>query len=234
VAHVADGVVGERDPAAGRQKTGAEREQQDQHDPEPEVGDRHADQPDRERGPIRASPSAGPREETQRHPRQRGGRGGESRQLDSHREASPDHLADRLVLAEIEPEVSDERPAEPPEVLASDGLVQVEGLPEGGHRLRRRLVAEDDQRRVPGDQAHEDEDEQAHAHQEGRDEEEPPGDIGERRHGHAALRTATRLASAHPRPKAWPEARGQASQASSSLSSSDESGTTPWTFGFVQ
>src|SRR5439155_17142954 len=128
-----------------------------------------------------AAPAAA--EQSERHADERGRRAREQRELERDREAIEDHAPDRLVLAEVEPEVAARDAREPPYILLRHRLVEVKRLAQRLDPFWRGLVSEHDDRRIPGHEPHEPEDEQAHAKQERDREEQPPRRVNpDRRH----------------------------------------------------
>ena len=191
---VLDGALGEGHEAARGQEAGPERDEQDQHDAEPEVGQGDAEEPDGERRAIGgAAPPAAAAEQPERHADQRGGERGEQRQLERDGQAVEDHPADRLVLAKVEAEVAARDPAEPGEVLARERLVEVEGLAQRPDRVGGGLVAEDGDRGVAGDEPHEPEDEHAHPEQERHGQHQPARRVDPGRHQREARKRARSL-----------------------------------------
>ena len=191
-------------PPEGKQPD-AERQAEDQHDAEPEIGNGNAEQADGQRRAIGEAAAPGAAEQAERDADQRGAQRGEQRQLDGDGEAVEDHAADRLVLAEVEAEIAAQRAGQPAQVLGGQRLVQMEGFAQRADALGRGLVAEDGDGRVAGHQAHEGEDQHAHAEQQRHRQQEPAGRVDH-----------------------------QESQVSSNLSSSDGYGTEACTLGFIQ
>ena len=174
--------------------------------------------PDGQRRRDRRRRRAGRRQQAERHADQRGAQRGEQRQLERDGQAIEDHAADRLVLAEVDAEVAAQRrPPSQREYCVEQRLVEVEGLAQGADALGRGLVAEDGDRGIARHQPHEPEDEHAHAEQQ---------------------RHRQQRAGAPRRPRATTSARPRAqirrARSLRTCSSSDESGTEPCTFGFIQ
>jgi hypothetical protein len=164
------------EPARG-QEPEPERHEQDQHDAQPEVRDGDAHQADGERRAVGQSAPVAAAQQAEGHADQRGADGGEERELDGDGEPVEDHPADRLVLSEVQAKVAPRDPGEPGEVLAREGLVQMEFLAEGADRLRGGLVAEDGDGGIAGDEPHEPEHEHAHPEEQRHGQGEPAGRI---------------------------------------------------------
>jgi SWI/SNF-related matrix-associated actin-dependent regulator 1 of chromatin subfamily A len=177
VPEVLEQALAERHPAAGGKEPDAQREAEDQHDAEPEIGDGHAEQAHGQRRAVGEAAPARAAQHAERDAEQRGAQRGEQRELERDGEAVEDHATDRLVLAEVDAEVAAHGAGQPADVLRGQRLVEVEGLAQRADALRRGLVAQHGHGGVAGTSRMRPKIQHAHAEQQRHRQQEPAGRV---------------------------------------------------------
>ena len=180
VPEVLERCLGERHEAARRHDARRQRQDENQHDAEPEVRERDAEEPERQGGPVggAASPRARPGVRAARRSAPRPARRAAVSSIVTGSRSTIMRPIGSFWRKSM-PKSPRTTPASQRSVLRRQRLVEVEGLAHRTDALGRRLVAEDHDGRIARDHAHEPEDQHAHAEQQRRGQREPPHHVGQ-------------------------------------------------------
>ena len=185
---IADGILGERHEAGGGQPAEAHGDEQDQHDPEPEVGDRHAAQRHPAGQHVPGGVAADGRHDPGRNGDGQRDQQRQQRQLDRDRQLGGDHPRHRRAGADRLAEVAGRGQAEPAQVLhrqrSVESVLLADLLDPGGVGVG----AGQHPGRIAGDHPHAGEDDQADEEQRDRRDERPADE--ELDHAGATARTS--------------------------------------------
>ncbi len=165
---VPDGVFQRTGIARRRQQPPLNRHQHDQHDAQPEVGDRDAGQCHHVGPDIPAAALADRRDDAGRDADRQGDDHRHDAELKRHRQLGQDQLRHRHLAADGDPHVARQHAGQPVPVLDHDRVVQVVFLADERQHLGRPLIPGDGERRIAGKQELKREDQQRDQ-QQGRD-----------------------------------------------------------------